>query len=156
MNTPLALGASLLAVLVWLISRRRPQLQQAAGLHPAVPGAAVTRLASISGEVSAAAPGGGPFPSPRLSRAQRLAQAGAALAGAPAEREKALLQLGQWGDRAALPLLQRGLRDPHPQVVLAAAQAMERFRGRTAGAGAFADVRVQPVLRLPRNGRPRG
>jgi HEAT repeat protein len=38
----------------------------------------------------------------------------------------------RWGHRAALPLIQRGLRDSDPAVVALAASAMGRFRGRSA------------------------
>jgi HEAT repeat protein len=53
-----------------------------------------------------------------------------------------------WGHRAALPLIQRGLRDGDPRVTQLAAAAMERFRGRSSAApGAPA----QPAAKAPRN-----
>ena len=54
-----------------------------------------------------------------------------------------ILSAGTKGHRAALPLIQRGLRDADPQVSRLAAAAMERFRGRSSAA--------QPAAKPPRN-----
>jgi HEAT repeat protein len=68
------------------------------------------------------------------------------LAGDTAQRLAAMQAARAWGHRATLPLLKRGLRDANLEVVLEAAQAMERFRGRSAASEA-----PKPQSRLPRN-----
>ena len=70
---------------------------------------------------------------------QRFASAGAA-------RRQAMALAATWGDRAALPLIRRGLRDSDPAVVALAAEAMESFRGRTTPGAP-----VQPAAKAPRN-----
>ncbi len=52
--------------------------------------------------------------------------------GDAASRLQAIQAAHRWGDRRSLPLLRRGLRDADPAVMLAAARAIERFRGRPA------------------------
>jgi hypothetical protein len=47
-----------------------------------------------------------------------------------AARLQAIQLAHRWGDRSLLPLLRRGLRDPDPAVVRAAAAAIDRYRGR--------------------------
>ena len=71
-------------------------------------------------------------------------------AGGP-RRRQAMATCGAWGHRAALPLIQRGLRDGDPQVSQLAAQAMARFRGRSSAASAAAASAAAQPLRLPRN-----
>ena len=61
-------------------------------------------------------------------------------------RRQALAACTAWGDRAALPLIRRGLRDSDPAVVALAAEAISAFRGRTSPAAL-----VQPAGRPPRN-----
>jgi hypothetical protein len=158
MNTPLALAASLLAVVLWLVSRRRPQLQQPAVRHSSAAGVAVSQVLANAVVPSTRPPALVPGSScagavSRLSRARLLSQSRAALVASPSERINAMQQLAASADRAVLPLLMRGLRDPHPGVVLAAAQAMERFRGRTS---AVVAAKSKMPLKLPRNARPRG
>ena len=152
MNTPVALGASLFAVLIWLISRRRPAAASARQL--AATPAAIAR--QISAPAAApASPAGDAVPSPvslPRTRQQRLLLWSAALASSQEQRLTAVLQMGAAADRACLPLLRRSLRDPHPQVVLAAAQAIERYRGRTA---AHASQASSAAAKLPRNAAPR-
>jgi len=70
------------------------------------------------------------------------------LQGTTPERLEAITRAAGWGDRVALPLLQRGLRDVDPEVVLAASTGMARFRGRTPGHEAVAKTNPMP---LPRN-----
>ena len=70
----------------------------------------------------------------------------AQLAGDTGERLAAMQAARAWGHRATLPLLKRGLRDSNLEVVLEAAQAMERFRGRCTPVGS-----PKPQPRLPRN-----
>lgn len=53
-------------------------------------------------------------------------------------RLRAIEAIDQWGDRRALPLLRRALRDSDPLVMRAAALAIERFRGRTTAAAPLA------------------
>ena len=63
-----------------------------------------------------------------LFRSNRTLQADYRSGGA--SRLNAVRAARQWGDRATLPLLRQALRDPDPAVVLEAAAAIERFRGR--------------------------
>ncbi|WP_411869305.1 hypothetical protein [Vulcanococcus limneticus] len=80
------------------------------------------------------------------SRAALLHQLQADYAAAGVARRRALARCVAWGDRATLPLVQRGLRDADPVVAGLAARAMEAFRGRSQAPAAGA----QPP-RLPRN-----
>jgi hypothetical protein len=64
------------------------------------------------------------------------------------ERQWAMASCGAWGHRAALPLIQRGLRDADPQVSRLAAAAMDRFRGRSTAVGPGT---AQPAAKPPRN-----
>jgi hypothetical protein len=61
--------------------------------------------------------------------------------GGGSERLRAMAALQGWGHRDALPLLRRGLRDPHPAVMLEAARAMEAYRGK---ASVAAPLQGQP------------
>jgi len=153
-------GAALVLVLSWLITRRRPvvvlrstdasavaalnraqislvmgQPQATEPLHPAVTSAD----ASLSLPAAADARG----------RARLLRELSQALQGSPAERRAAITTAASWADRAALPLLQRGLRDVDPQVVHTAARAMARFRGRCAAVQVL--ITSDDLLPLPRN-----
>ncbi len=97
-----------------------------------------------------------PLPKGAVQRAVLLRQLSLQLAGDAPQRLAAIDAAGRLGGRLTLPLLQRGLRDVDPQVVLRAAQAMERFRGRTAAgpcsAGPQSVVALSPSSRpLPRN-----
>jgi len=62
-------------------------------------------------------------------------------------RLQAIQLAHRWGDRSLLPLLRRGLRDPDPAVVRAAAAAIDRYRGRPSP-GALAPL--QPAAGRPR------
>lgn len=159
MQTPLAIGASLLAVLIWLISRRRPAQLFASGAEPRAASLAsapaLTQVLApaaqapspISGRAAAGASSQPSGWADGLTGSQRLRQFRRAMAGPPAQRLAVLQQLAAQPDRACLPVLQLGLRDPHPAVVRLAAEAMASFRGRATAA------RPGPVAgrRLPRN-----
>ena len=67
-------------------------------------------------------------------------------AGAGERRRQAMAVAAAWGDRAALPLIRRGLRDSDPAVIAIAAQAMDSFRGRTTPS-----MLTQPAAKAPRN-----
>ena len=152
MNTPIALGGSLLAVLIWLISRRRPSA--AAPRQVATPAAIARQIESAAVAEPPCADQGSvaqPAPLPR-TRQQRLLQWTAALASSQEQRLAAVQQMAAAADRSCLPLLRRSLRDPHPPVVLAAAQAIARYRGRTAALGSAAS---SAAAKLPRNAAPR-
>lgn len=156
----LGAGAALLVVLSWLITRRRPvpvlrstdasavaalnraQITQviASAAAPQVPEA----MAEEGHQVSVVLPA----PGDARGRAELLRELAVQLQGATAERLAAITTAANWGDRAVLPLLRRGLRDVDPQVVLAASTGMAVFRGRTAGEGALAQIERLP---LPRN-----
>ena len=153
-------GAALLVVLAWLITRRKPvtvlrstdasevaalnraQITQvmAAGAAPQAAEAVALEEPTITGVL--------PAPGDARARAALLRELAVQLQGATAERLAAVTTAASWGDRAVLPLLQRGLRDVDPQVVLAASTGMAAFRGCTAGQGVIA--RIEP-LPLPRN-----
>jgi len=154
MQTPLAITASLLAILLWLLSRRRPtvspslvaasQVRDAAGL--------VVTAATSAPPAEPAMQATGPCNSAvQQSRGQRLQSLATQLKGTPEQRLLALVQLSGWGDRAALPLLKRALRDPHLQVMGAAAAAIDPYRVHPATTGRPV-VAVEP--RLPRNAAP--
>jgi hypothetical protein len=80
-------------------------------------------------------------------RAAYRAQLEGGFRGDPSARLAAIQAAHQWGDRLTLPLLRRGLRDSDPAVVLAAAKAIERFRGRPTPAA----LRNPQRAALPRN-----
>jgi hypothetical protein len=62
-------------------------------------------------------------------------------------RRQALAACRDWGDRAALSLIRRGLRDGDPAVVAIAAEAINAFRGRTAAP----EASPQRATKAPRN-----
>lgn len=152
MGTPAAISAAVLAVLLWLLSRRRSAFWD----HQAVVGCAAPLPAAITLVQSpAVAPSSGATApvAARQGAARLLCWAGQ-LKASVSQRTAAVEQMASWGDRATVPLLKRALRDPHPEVAAAAAAAMARFRGRSPA--------VQPagapsarVVRLPRNAGPR-
>jgi hypothetical protein len=145
--SPLA-ALSLVSVLAWLLSRRRPTALLASTDASAV--AALNRVqislvrerfnaspppqdqaapdANPAAPPALPAPGDGRGSSLLLLRLQRQ------LHGDNAERLAAVIQAVAWGDRRTLPLLQRGLRDVDPAVVRVAALGMAAFRGRSASA----------------------
>jgi|GEM_PF-2800855 len=149
MQTPLALGASLLAVLIWLISRRRPQLS-AQPSDRLTGGGCSSPLARVLSVTPPAAAPSGPLAKPVAAaapagrRLQRLRQLSVSMGKDPGSRLAVMQELQVQPDRRALTLIKRGLRDSNPAVVLAAASAINAFRGRPAPAPAD-----QP--RLPRN-----
>jgi len=150
LNPSLLAAFSLVSILVWLLSRRRPPALLASTDASAV--AALNRVqislvrerpnAPPPEQTAAAAnptalpalpaPGDGRGSCLLLLRLRRQ------LHGDNAERLAAVIQAVAWGDRRSLPLLQRGLRDVDPAVVRVAAQGMAAFRGRSASAGAGA------------------
>jgi len=81
-----------------------------------------------------------------LQKRDRLRQLSAWIQGDPGERLRAIQNARRWGNRATLPILRRGLRDPDPTVMREAALAMEMFRGRTG----IAPGSGQPLLVVSR------
>jgi len=163
MGTPAAISAALLAVLLWLFSRRRA----ASWDHQAVVGraaplpAAITLVQSAAGAPSFGAKAHTPanqaadaVGAPPLGRRQRLQRWAGRLNASAVQRLAAVEQMASSGDRATVPLLKRALRDPHPEVAAAAAAAMARFRGRSAAVQP-AGAQSARVVRLPRNAGPR-
>jgi hypothetical protein len=148
----LAGSAAVLFALYWVLARRRPSLtatidtQAIAALNRSQ--IALMASAQVAREVP-------PLPVPgldamlplpvtpreRAAFRHRLAEQ---LAGDSAQRLAAMEAARRWGGRQTLPLLYRGLRDVDPEVVFAAAQAMERFRGRSG-------TRPPLTQALPRN-----
>jgi len=154
MQTPLAITASLLAILLWLLSRRRPTVSPslvAGSPGRDVAGLLVTADTTSEPDVPSMQATGPCTSAVQQTREQRLQSLATQLKGTPEQRLLALVQLAGWGDRAALPLLKRALRDPHLQVMGAAAAAIDPYRLHPATAG-------RPVVamgpRLPRNADP--
>lgn len=153
------MNASLSAALVflllaggWLLGRRRtrPFLQSTdTGPVVALNRAQIERLRERSLESSAAQAGEPPLRRPPSGvvalptqqplvlplqprqRRERLRQLQAWLVGNRAQRLDAIAELSVSHGRDLLPLLRRGLRDPDPAVMAAAAAAMQRYRGRS-------------------------
>lgn len=158
MQTPVAISASVLAIVLWLLSRRRLQWSAQPPARPAASGApALVVSANRPGAAAGAEPvGAGLRPGPgrlQQNRRQWLLGLSAQLQASPEQRLLALVQLSGRSDRSVLPLLRRALRDPHLKVMGAAAAAMEPYRGgpATSRRGAAAAGR----RRLPRNAAPR-
>jgi hypothetical protein len=151
---PTVLGgaASLLLVVLWWSGRRRPvQLLRStdasaiAALNRAQIVAVRQPLPTVVTQPSSESEGQCPAEAlVDLPPSLVLRRLSLALSQSPSTRLAALRQARVWGHRASLPLLLRGLRDPDPAVVLEAALAMERFRGRSA----VAQPAAEP---LPRN-----
>ena len=155
MQTPLAISASVLAIVLWLLTRRRPLWTSNAPAGPA----ALDRSALVvtaTGQLAATdpQPASGPMRVGlnQQNRRQRLLGLSAQLKGSPEQRLLALVQLSGWTDRSVLPLLRRALRDPNLKVVGAAAAAMEPYRT-SSGVGISQPAAAR--RRLPRNAAPR-
>ena len=149
----LAAFGSLLAVLLWWSSRRRPAPLLSSTDTQAVAALNRAQIALVQQGASAAASARAaavvlPAPGDARARQALLARLRADLSGDPRLRRAAIELASHWGDRATLPLLQRGLRDVDPAVVQVAAMAMQRFRGRSAAPYSSADQALAP---LPRN-----
>lgn len=153
-------GAALLVVLAWLLARRKPVVvlrSTDASAVAALNRAQITQVQVMAGadEEEVLASTDTPlaafeFPAAGAARGRAALVQGLSLQlqGTTPERLEAITRAAGWGDRAALPLLQRGLRDVDPEVVLAAATGMAKFRGRTPGQAAVAKSNPVP---LPRN-----
>lgn len=155
MQTPVAISASILAILLWLLSRRRPLWPARAGSASAAadPLTLVVQpraQASLLGRTPVAAPSRGGLI--QLNPRQRLLALGAQLNGPTDQRLLALAQLSGPRDRSVLPLLRRALRDPDLKVMGAAAAAIEPYRT-SAAAGSRQSTSAR--RRLPRNAAPR-
>lgn len=150
MNAPAS--AVLVFLLVaggWLLGRRRsrPFLRSTdTGSVAALNRAQIARLRERSAVTAVAAPeqprmppdSAGPsavvmpaLPLPPRQRQVRLRQLHAWLVGTREQRLNAIAECSSSGRRDVLPLLRRGLRDPDPAVMAAAAAAIQRFRGRS-------------------------
>ncbi|MBE9153298.1 HEAT repeat domain-containing protein [Cyanobium sp. LEGE 06113] len=172
----LAALAGLLALALWWLGRRPParllrstdasavaalnrsQLHQPTALqppgHPVSPAGQPSRSGPPSADEAAAA----------FAAASPLARQPAGVALRARDQQQLLKALQRhfeadhanrlvavkvarrWGHRCTLPLLHRARRDPDPRVVLEAALALERFRGRQSRPQAG-----EPVVALPRN-----
>jgi hypothetical protein len=149
--------AAFLAVLIWVVSRRKPtpfaslDASAVAALNRAQISLVQLNLVGPNDELSSATSSSTKsarwaLPVDLREQAAFLKGLQAQLAGDTGERLAAMQAARAWGHRATLPLLKRGLRDSNPAVVLEAAQAMERFRGRCTPVGS-----PNPQPRLPRN-----
>ena len=147
MPTPFwAAFASLLGLVLWLITRRPPrallrstdttavaalnraQIELVSQLEPVeTPSNPPEASSSQGGEAEAE-----PLPLPRTALQQRafLRQLSHWGAGGPEQRLRAVRAAGRWRHPAVLPLLRRGLRDGDPRVMAAAAAAIAPYRGR--------------------------
>jgi len=153
MPTPFwAAFASLLALVLWLITRRQPRallrstdtsavaaLNRAQLVGRLEPGA--ERMTAASQPPSAAIPPPEqvapepqaelqPGPQSAEQRRTALRQLRHWAKADPEQRLRAVRAARQSGHPAMLPLLRRGLRDADLRVVAEAAAALERFRGR--------------------------
>jgi hypothetical protein len=149
--------AAFLAVLIWVVSRRKPtpfaslDASAVAALNRAQISLVQRNLVDPNDELSSATSSSATamnwaLPADPRGQAAFLKGLQAQLAGDTGERLAAMQAARAWGHRATLPLLKRGLRDSNLDVVLEAAQAMERFRGRCTPV-----VSPKPQPRLPRN-----
>jgi hypothetical protein len=149
--------AAFLAVLIWVVSRRKPtpfaslDASAVAALNRAQISLVQLNLVGPNDELSSTTSSSTKsarwaLPVDLREQAAFLKGLQAQLAGDTGERLAAMQAARAWGHRATLPLLKRGLRDSNPAVVLEAAQAMERFRGRCTPVGS-----PKPQPRLPRN-----
>ena len=153
MPAPLSVAiASALLVALWLLGRPRPRLttRQDSAAIAALNREQIVRVLAEPVDASAASTATGPtlppLPLPRSvgERQRFLSQLERWSRGSSEERLQAMRAASQWGQRAALPLLRRGRHDPDPQVALAAAQALERFRGRAAAPALLAQALPAP------------
>jgi hypothetical protein len=149
--------AAFLAVLIWVVSRRKPtpfaslDASAVAALNRAQISLVQLNLVDPNDELSSAPSSSATaaswaLPADPREQAAFLKGLQAQLAGDTGERLAAMQAARAWGQRVTLPLLKRGLRDSNLAVVLEAAQAMERFRGRCTPVGS-----PKPQPRLPRN-----
>ena len=144
--------AAFLAVLIWVVIRRKPtpfaslDASAVAALNRAQISLVQHNAELLSASSSSATAASWALPADPREQTAFLAGLHAQLAGDTGERLAAMQAARAWGHRATLPLLKRGLRDSSLEVVLEAAQAMERFRGRCTPV-----VSPKPQPRLPRN-----
>ncbi|MFM8276001.1 MAG: hypothetical protein ACKN89_03230 [Cyanobium sp.] len=165
MPTPFwAALASLLTLVLWLITRRQPRsllrstdtsavaalnraqiqwvarvgLEAEAGSAPTAPPAA--DLAATASEAIVARP---PIPKTAAERRAYRQQLRLWSSGGPEQRLQAMQAAGRWSEASLLPLLRRGLRDGDLRVMAAAAAAIAPYRGRPRSlqAGGAAPVR---------------
>jgi hypothetical protein len=166
-NPSLLAALSLVSVLAWLLSRRRPPALLASTDASAVATLNRVQISLVRERLNAspppqdqAAPSANPAASPALpapgdgrGRSLLLLRLQRQLHGDNAERLAAVIQAVAWGDRRSLPLLQRGLRDVDPAVVRVAARGMAAFRGRSDASGALAAGSLAglplPALQFP-------
>jgi HEAT repeat protein len=140
--------AAFLAVLIWALGRRKPAAFASLDAS-AVAALNRAQISLVQQNVERSSPSpdtSWPMPADPREQAAFLKTLHHQLAGDTAQRLAAMQAARAWGHRATLPLLKRGLRDANLEVVLEAAQAMERFRGRSAASEA-----PKPQSRLPRN-----
>ena len=154
MNQALS-GAALAAVIavLWLLGRPRTTILRSTDTS-AIAALNRSRMTLVQGGggakaaaaiTDAAAEPVLPAGSDLRGRRQLLLQLERQFQAGGTERRRAMATCGTWGHRAALPLIQRGLRDADPQVSRLAAAAMDRFRGRSGASS------PQPAAKPPRN-----
>lgn len=126
--------------------------------RPGSPRSTSTRTAPSSGVAPAGPPppdwlGQALAPPPRNDRERRQLQRQLSLwcAGNLEQRLTALAISGRWRHPCMLPWLRRALRDPDPQVMAAAARAIEPFRTHPPLAASGASSSRAALVRAPRN-----
>lgn len=136
-----AAGAAALLVVFWLLGRPRPRLssRQDTAAVAALNREQIIRVLEPGPAEPESVPATPAEPAlilPRTAAERRhfLSQLERWSRGSDSDRLRAMQASARWGQRAVLPLLRRGRHDPDPRVALAAAQALERFRGRPAAA----------------------
>jgi len=151
-----AAGVAALLVLLWLLGRPRPKLtsRQDSSAIAALNRGQIVRVLD-PGPPKDGAPVMAPEPTVPLPRSagerQRfLAQLERWSRGSSEERLRAMRASAAWGQRSALPVLLRGRHDPDPRVAWAAAQALERFRGRSAAPGSNGAQAPRPPRNISR------
>ena len=148
-------GVVIAAVLAacWLLGRPRPKLLSSTDTAAV---AALNRgqMELVLGQAEAAAslpatplPLGQSWPRDARGRQHLLARLEQQFRAGGQARQSAMACCLAWNNRAALPLIRRGLRDTDTQVVALAAQAMERFRGRSSAPLAV----IPQTAKRPRN-----
>ena len=168
LNPSLLAAFSLVSVLAWLLSRRRPPALLASIDASAVAALNRVQISLVRERLNAppppqdqTAPGTNPAAPPALpapgdgrGNSLLLLRLQRQLHGDNAERLAAVIQAVAWGDRRSLPLLQRALRDVDPAVVRVAAQGMAAFRGRSASDVVGVVGAPAAGLPLPANAAP--
>ena len=126
-----------------VVALNRAQIERLQPSSPLAPGQSAAGLTPASIPAPAGVVELPSLPLQARERRQWLRQLQGWMAGSREQRLMAMAMARQSSCRDVLPLLRLGLRDPDPEVMAAAAAAMDRFRGRPAadpqGRAAFSE-----------------